>query len=64
MKKIKSLFAILSLAISFAAHAQNASMQKDDTNPKLIAVVNRANWCSVCQANGQRFGAVLMQPRA
>ena len=29
------------------------------SDPKLIAVVNRANWCGVCKANGPRFGALL-----
>lgn len=60
MKKLKSLLTIVLLATSFAAHAQDGNMEKEDTNPKLIAVVNKANWCKVCQANGQRFGAVLM----
>jgi hypothetical protein len=60
MKKLTSLLAIILLATNFAVQAQDATMQKDNTTPKLIAVVNRANWCSVCQANGQRFGAVLM----
>lgn len=53
MKKVKFLFAILLLATSFVANAQNG-------NSKLIAVVNRANWCMVCKANGERFGANLM----
>jgi hypothetical protein len=60
MKKVTTLFAILLLAINFAAQAQDASTQKNETNTKLIAVVNRANWCKVCQANGQRFAALLM----
>lgn len=28
--------------------------------PRLIAVVNRAEWCSVCKANGPRAGKALM----
>ena len=57
MKKVKSIFAILLLATSFSSYAQ---MPEHSANPKLIAVVNRANWCGVCKANGTRFGAVLM----
>jgi hypothetical protein len=60
MKKLKLLFAIVLLATSFVTYAQDGSMQKDEANPKLIVVVNRANWCRVCKANGQRFEAVLM----
>jgi hypothetical protein len=60
MKTLKSIFAILLLAISFAANAQDAAVQTNQVNPKLIAVVNRANWCMVCRTNGERFGAVLM----
>ena len=61
MKKLKSLFAILLMASSFVSNAQdNQNVPKQSENPKLIAVVNRANWCSVCKANGQRFGELLM----
>ena len=61
MKKLKSLFAILLMASSFVSNAQdNQGIPKQSENPKLIAVVNRANWCAVCKANGQRFGELLM----
>jgi hypothetical protein len=53
MRKVKFLIAIFLFAASFVANAQNK-------NSKLIAVVNRANWCMVCKANGERFGATLM----
>ncbi len=61
MKKLKSLFSILLMASSFVSNAQdNQGIPKQSENPKLIAVVNRANWCSICKANGQRFGELLM----
>jgi hypothetical protein len=61
MKKVKALFTILLLASSFVSQAQNNhDMPAQSANPQLIAVVNKANWCAICKANGQRFGAVLM----
>src|SRR4051812_13046565 len=62
MKRTKSIFAILLMAAGFVSNAQeNQSMQQYSANPKLIAVINQANWCTVCKANGQRFGALLVQ---
>jgi thiol-disulfide isomerase/thioredoxin len=57
MKKVKMIIATLMLATSFGSYAQ---MPENSTNPKLIAVVNRANWCGVCKANAERFSKVLM----
>ena len=57
MKKVKLFIATLLMASGFSSFAQT---QVQSTNPKVIAVVNRANWCGVCKANGARFGAVLM----
>ena len=43
------IFAIaLVMGLSFAASAQN-------TQPKVIALLTKASWCPVCQANGPRF---------
>lgn len=56
MKKLKLIITALlfvNTLISVAQLAQNSP------NPKLIAVVNRANWCAVCKANGERFGTIL-----
>jgi len=55
---IKSIAAIALLFVSAAS--SYAQMPEHSANPKLIAVVNRANWCGVCKANATRFGAVLM----
>jgi thiol:disulfide interchange protein len=55
MKKVKSIIAtaILAVVISIGAFAQTA--------PKIIAVVNQADWCSVCKANGQRAMGAFME---
>jgi len=55
MKKLKSIFTALLLSVLFTtgAFAQSA--------PKIIAVVNQAEWCSVCKANGQRAFAAFME---
>ena len=60
--KTRQFFVVIScLVVSFAGHAQTGpETPLQSPTPKLIAVVNRANWCGVCRANGQRFGAVLM----
>ena len=61
MKKVKLAFAIVLLAISCSSNAQDSHGITDQTTtPKLIAVVNTANWCAVCKANGQRFQQLLM----
>jgi hypothetical protein len=57
MKKVKLIIAALLLATSFGSSAQTT--EKSSTS-KVIAVVNRANWCGVCKANGERFGALIM----
>ena len=57
MKKVKLIIAVILMASSISSHAQT---QEQSANPKLIAVVNRANWCGVCKANGARFGAAIM----
>jgi hypothetical protein len=61
MKRLKTVIAILLIASSFVINAQDSqSILKQSDNPKLIAVVNRANWCAVCKANGERFKALIM----
>ena len=61
MKRLKTFIAILLMATSFVSNAQDSqNIPKQPDNPKLIAVVNRANWCAVCRANGERFGALIM----
>ena len=43
------------------SYGQETSGKKSSTvEAKLIAVVNRANWCGVCKANGERFGNNIM----
>ena len=57
MKKVKLMLVALMMTTGFGSFAQ---MPENSTNPKLIAVVNRANWCGVCKANAERFSKVLM----
>ena len=55
--KRKSAFLVFVLMASFAAAS---AQESTSTATQLIAVVNRADWCTVCRANGDRFAAVLM----
>jgi hypothetical protein len=57
MKKVKLFMAMVMMASGINSYAQTVEKSSD---AKLIAVVNVANWCGVCKANGARFGAVIM----
>jgi len=54
MKTTKSILVslVLVLLVSVSAMAQSGA--------KVIAVINNANWCSVCQKNGERAMAAFM----
>jgi len=54
MKTVKSIFTsmILALIVSASVMAQS--------EPKVVAVVNKADWCPVCKANGERAMAAFM----
>lgn len=57
MKNLKLLTTLFLMALSFMSYGQETSPTQSTTvEPKVIAVVNRANWCGVCKANGERFG--------
>jgi hypothetical protein len=61
MKRLKTVSTILLLVTSVITNAQDSkSIPKPSNNPELIAVVNSANWCTVCRANGERFAALIM----
>jgi thiol:disulfide interchange protein len=47
MKNFKLIITAILMSVSFAATAQ--------TEPKVIALVTKANWCSICKANGERI---------
>ena len=47
MKQLICAVALV-MGLSFGASAQNAQ-------PKVIALLTKASWCTVCQANGPRF---------
>lgn len=57
MKKVKLMLVTIIMTTGFGSFAQ---MLENTTNPKLIAVVNKANWCGVCKANAARFSKTLM----
>ena len=44
-----AFIAILGSSIFFSANAQSKS-----ATPKVYAVINRADWCPACQANGDK----------
>ena len=55
MKNLKKVIAtaLFALVFSVGAYAQSSA--------KIVAVVNSANWCSVCKANGERAMAAFME---
>jgi thiol:disulfide interchange protein len=46
MKNFKLIITAILMSVSFTATAQ--------TESKVIALVTKANWCSICKANGER----------
>jgi hypothetical protein len=53
MSKLISAFI---MAVSFLSYGQQTtSNQSTAVETKIIAVVNKASWCSVCKANSERF---------
>lgn len=54
MKTVKSILisTVLFLLVSVSVMAQSEA--------KVIAVINKADWCSVCKTNGERAMAALM----
>ncbi len=57
MKKLKLMSALFLMAMSFVSFGQETG---GNNQSKIIAVINRANWCTVCKLNGERFGATIM----
>ena len=56
MKNFKVLLvAVIAVLGSASVFAQSTA------KPKIIAVVNTADWCSVCKNNGQRAMGALME---
>jgi hypothetical protein len=61
MKNLKLITALFLMAMSFVSYGQETSSTQSTTDEiKVIAVVNKANWCAVCKANGERFGNNIM----
>ena len=55
MRTLKSIFAITALTVLISVSAISQPV------PKVIAVVNKADWCPVCKANGERAMAAFMK---
>ncbi|PKP48991.1 MAG: hypothetical protein CVT92_15625 [Bacteroidetes bacterium HGW-Bacteroidetes-1] len=55
MKKVKSILATMMLValVSISGYAQNQA--------KVIAVINKADWCPACQQNGERAMAAFSE---
>jgi hypothetical protein len=51
-------FVVLGLMFAFV------SIGLANPKAKVIAVVNRAEWCSVCKANAERAGKIIMEAAA
>ena len=49
MKTLKVL-----LVAFFAVLSSSSVFAQSSTNTKIIAVLNKADWCSVCKSNGER----------
>jgi hypothetical protein len=61
MSMLKQLSALFLMAMGFMSYGQETGGTQSTTQEtKIIAVVNRANWCGVCKANGERFGNNIM----
>lgn len=56
MKTLKVL-----LVAFFAVLSSSSVFAQSSTNTKIIAVLNKADWCSVCKSNGERAMGVLME---
>lgn len=58
---LKLISAYMIMAVSFLSYGQQTTgNQSTAVETKIIAVVNKANWCSVCKANGERFQNNIM----
>ncbi len=55
MKTMKTIFSSLALVALFSASAMAQS------GAKVIAVVNKADWCPSCEKNGERAMSALME---
>lgn len=56
MKKVKTIFGTMLFTVVLSASGAFAQ-----SSAKIIAVVNQADWCSVCKTNGQRAMGAFME---
>lgn len=55
MKTLKTIFSSFALIALFSISAMA------QTDAKVIAVVNKADWCGTCEKNGERAMSALME---
>lgn len=60
MKKALIRTTIFSAIFLFTATFLSGLSANAQSSPKVIAVINRADWCPVCQANGKRVMQEVM----
>ena len=59
MKSLKTIFHFLALLAMTILPAATVLAQKAPKAPKVIAIVNRADWCGTCMAHGPRVMALI-----
>jgi hypothetical protein len=61
MKNVTLKLTLLTLLVIVGISILNSvSAQSKTAEPKIYAIINRANWCPVCQANGDRIMKEVM----
>lgn len=60
----RSRWSVVSLGLALFSLVAVADAPPVAAKPKLIAVVNRADWCSVCKTHGERAGKKVLMGAA
>jgi hypothetical protein len=60
MKNVIRCTKVFSVFLFFAAIFMSGFSATAQSSPKVIAVINRADWCPVCKANGPRVMQEVM----
>lgn len=58
MKKLSLIFTVLLFIVGIKANAQEAKLLFQQ-EPRFYAIINKADWCPICEESGQRAGKVL-----
>ncbi|MBD2766839.1 hypothetical protein IC235_02905 [Hymenobacter sp. BT664] len=60
MKTLKTVLSALAILFISNLLTNNVFAKSGDKpSPKVIGVINRANWCAICKANGQRVMSIM-----